>query len=244
MIRLILSVLYITLFLILTLPILLILWIIGHFNPNLKSRWSLSMVQWAFRCCLFISGTKVTVLGKEKVPQDQAVLYVANHRSYYDIIICYTLVPSLTGFVSKIEMNSWPILRTWMRNVHCLFLDRNDIKQGLKTILTGIEKVKSGISIFIFPEGTRNKVNDTFLSFKGGSFKIAEKSGCYIVPIAINNSADVFEDHIPKVKKTHVVIEFGDPIDTANLSKEDKKRIAEITRDQIITIYEKNKEIV
>ncbi len=244
MIRLILLVLFVTLYLILTIPMLFILWIIGCFNPNLKSRCSLSMVQWAFRICLFISGTKVTVLGKENIPKEQAVLYVANHRSYFDIIICYTLMPRLTGFVSKIEMNSWPLLRRWMRNVHCLFLDRNDIKQGLKTILAGVEKVKSGISIFIFPEGTRNKINDTFLPFKGGSFKIAEKSGCQIVPIAINNSANVFEDHLPKIKKAHVIIEFGNPIDTANLSKEDKKIIADIARDQIIGMYEKNKELI
>ena len=78
-----------------------------------------------------------------------------------------------------------------MKNLHCLFLDRKDIKQGLKTILEGIEKVKSGISICIFPEGTRNKVNDTFLPFHEGSFKIAEKSGCPIIPMSIYNSAAI-----------------------------------------------------
>ena len=80
-------------------------------------------------------------------------------------------------------MEKIPILRTWMANVNCLFLDRKNIKEGLKTILQGIEKVKNGISIWIFPEGTRNTNEDIteLLPFKEGSLKIAEKSGCPVI---------------------------------------------------------------
>ena len=63
-----------------------------------------------------------------------------------------TGLPGLTGFVAKKEMLKIPLLRTWMQRVNCLFLDRVDIKEGLKTILEGIEKVKSGVSIWIDPE--------------------------------------------------------------------------------------------
>ena len=79
-------------------------------------------------------------------------------------------------------------------NLHCLFLDRQDIKAGMKTILTAIDKVKSGISICIFPEGTRNKGENELemLPFHEGSFKIATKAGCPIIPIAISNSAEIF----------------------------------------------------
>lgn len=241
MIRLILVALFLFLFLVLGLPVLLAEWIIGHFDQTAKDKSSLALVQWAFRCILFLAGTKVTVLGKENIPKDQAVLYVANHRSYFDIVINYTLVPGLTGFVSKIEMKNWPILRFWMKNVHCLFLDRNDIRQGLQTILKGVDEVKAGISMFIFPEGTRNKVENTFLPFKGGSFKIAEKAGCPVVPIAINHSGDIFEDHLPKIRKSHVIIEYGTPIDTAALSKEEKKELAETAKASIMAMYEKNK---
>ena len=72
----------------------------------------------------------------------------------------YTTVPGFVGFVAKKEMEKIPLLRSWMKNVNCLFLDRKDIKAGLKTILEGIEKVKNGISVWIFPEGTRNRNKD------------------------------------------------------------------------------------
>ena len=243
MIRTILILLYLVLFLILGIPVLFVEWIIGHFNQDLKDRSSLALVQWGFRCCLFTAGTKITVLGKENIPKDTAVLYVANHRSYFDILINYTLVPRLTGFISKKEMKRVPLLSLWMKNVHCLFLDRHDIKQGMQTILAGIEKVKSGISIFIFPEGTRNREEGTFLDFKGGSFKIAEKSGCPIIPVAINNSGAIFEDHIPYVCKTHVVVEYGKPILPSSLAKEERKLIPQMAKEQIVTMFEKNKSL-
>lgn len=244
MIRLILVAVFLVLFLVCSIPLLIAEWIIGHFNMDFKNRSSLAIVKWAFNVILFLTGVKVTVLGEENVPKDQAVLYVANHRSYFDILLTYVRVPRITGYISKIEVQRIPLLRNWMRNLHCLFLDRQDIKQGLQTILAGIDKLKSGISMCIFPEGTRNKENDTFLPFHGGSFKLAEKSGCPIIPIALNNVADIFEDHSPKIKKTHVVIEYGKPIYPNQLDKETKKNLAGYVSDQIKDMYFKNKALV
>lgn len=244
MLRLILIATFVLTFLVCSIPLLILEWILGHFHMDFKNRSSLAIVKWAFRVCLFISGVKVTVLGEENVPLDTPVLYVANHRSYFDILLTYVRVPRPTGYISKKEMERYPLLRNWMRNLYCLFLDRKDIKQGLKTILTGVEQMKNGISMCIFPEGTRNRVNDTFLPFHGGSFKLAEKSGCPIIPIAINNSADIFEDHLPKIKKTHVVLEYGTPIDPTRLDKETKKNLAGYVSDQIQEMYFKNKALV
>lgn len=235
---------FVILFLIFSIPLLIAEWIIGKFNKDLKNRSSLAIVNWAFRCCLFLAGSRVTVLGEENVPLDTPVLYVANHRSFFDILLTYVRVPRPTGYVAKKEMLKYPLLVNWMKNLHCLFLDRDNIKEGLKTILHGVEEVKSGISICIFPEGTRNKVVDTFLPFHEGSFKIAEKANCPVVPIAINNSAAIFEDQFPKMKPAHVVIEYGKPIDVPNLSKEDKRRLGQLTQKQIETMYFKNKELV
>lgn len=244
MIRLVLVLLFVVLFLICSIPLLIIEYFIGKFNMDVKNRSSLAIVNWAFRVCLLISGVKVTVIGEENVPKDQAVLYVGNHRSYFDILLTYVRVPRPTGYIAKKEILRIPLLRDWMKNLHCLFLDRKDIKQGMKTILEGIEKIRSGISICIFPEGTRNKVNDTFLPFHEGSFKIADKSGCPIVPMSINNAAAIFEDHIPKIKKAHIVLEYGKPIYMSELTREEKKNIGAKVQALIEETYFKNKELV
>ncbi|MBQ6886025.1 MAG: 1-acyl-sn-glycerol-3-phosphate acyltransferase [Lachnospiraceae bacterium] len=242
MIRFILIAIFLITFLICSIPLFFIEWLIGKFNMDIKSRSSLAIVNWAFRCILFIAGTKVTVIGKENVPKDTAVLYVGNHRSFFDIVLTYVRVPRLTGYVSKVEIKKVPLLSQWMKNLHCLFLDRDDIKKGLQTILEGIEKLKSGISICIFPEGTRNKEPDTFLPFHEGSFKLAQKSGCPIVPISINNSSAIFEDHFPKIKKAHVVLEYCKPFYISDLDKEDKKFVGAYAQKIISEAYFKNKE--
>lgn len=243
MIRFILCVIVVVGFLILSIPILFVEWIIGKFNPMAKEISSLRIVQAVFRFILWISGVKLTVIGEENVPTDVPVLYIGNHRSFFDVPITYPRCPIRTGYIAKKEMEKVPLLSTWMKRLHCLFLDRNDLKQGLKTILTAIEKVKSGISICIFPEGTRNKNEDELdmLPFHEGSFKIAAKTNCPIIPMAISGSADIWENHFPRVKKTHVILEYGKPIYIDQLEKEDKKHLGAYTQNIIHEMLVKNK---
>lgn len=244
MIRIFLASSFVILFLIFSTPLLIFEYFLGKRNPDAKNKSSLAIVSWAFRCVLFISGVSVTVLGEENVPQDTPVLYIGNHRSYFDIVMTYVRVPRPTGYIAKIGMLKVPLLSNWMKNLHCLFLDRQDIKQGMRTILDAVEKVNSGISICIFPEGSRSTEPDVFLPFRGGSFKIAEKSGCPIIPISINNADQIWEAHLPKIKKTHVVIEYGKPIYTKDLDREQKRHIDETVQGIIKEMYFKNKELV
>ena len=246
MIRFLLTCIVVVGFLILSIPVLIIEWIIGKFNPHLKDISSLRIVQGAFQLCLKISGVTITVIGEENVPQDSPVLYIGNHRSFYDILLTYTRCKHPTGYVAKYEMRKIPLLSNWMRYLHCLFLNRKDLKQGMKIILQAIEKVKSGISIFIFPEGTRNKnANELeLLPFHEGSFKVATKGNCPIVPIAMNHTSAIFEDHFPRISKVHVVLEYGTPIYPEELSKENRKRLGAYTRDVIAEMLKKNESLV
>ena len=244
MIRSLLIVILIVAFLILSIPILIVEWIIGKFNPYARDISSLRIVQFMFKLILFVAGTKVTVIGEDRIPKDTPVLYVGNHRSYFDVVLTYARCPGLTGYVAKDSMKKIPLLSSWMKRLHCLFLNRSDIKEGLKTILQGIDQMKNGVSMCIFPEGTRNKTDDLMLPFKEGSFKIAEKSGCPIIPMAITNSADVLEAHMPRVKKAHVIVEYGKPIYPNELDKEQKKKIGAYCQDVIAEMLEKNKVMI
>ncbi len=235
MIRIVLIGIFLFFFLVLFSPALVVEWIIGKFNPEKKSKSSLWLVQRAFDVILWLAGTKIEVIGRENIPDDRPVLYVGNHRSFFDIVIGYRLIKGEAGFVAKKEMEKIWFLSNWMKNLHCLFLDRDNIKEGLKTILTGIDYVKKGISIWIFPEGTRNKGKGV-LEFKEGSMKIAEKAGCPIIPVAMTGTAEIFEDHFPWVKKSHVTVTFGEPIEIKNLEKEQKKFLGAYTRQIILSM--------
>ena len=209
---------------------------LGMKDPAARDRESLKIVQFMFRLILKIAGVEVTVKGAENIPKDQAVLYVGNHRSYFDILVGYTTVPGLMGFVAKKEMLRYPFLRSWMKNVNCLFLDRENIKEGLKTILEGIDRVKNGISVWIFPEGTRNRNPELsdLLPFREGSLKIAEKSGCAVIPVAMVGNADIFENHVPMIRKKKVVIRYGQPIYLKDLPPQVRRKYGAYVRDVII----------
>lgn len=211
-------------FLLFSLPYLAWLDKLGKEDLQKKNWKSLHVVQAVFRLVLKLAGVRVTVRGAENIPADRAVLFVGNHRSYFDILVGYTTVPGLMGFVAKKEMEKIPSLSKWMRNVNCLFLDRQNPKEGLKTILAGIEQVKKGISVWIFPEGTRNRGEVLeMLPFKEGSLKIAEKSGCYVIPVAMTGTAEIFEKQFPRIKKSHVIVEYGKPIDLKALEPQQRK---------------------
>ena len=241
MIRFIITASFVILFLIFSIPLIFVEWIIGKSNPELKDRSSLAIVNWAFRGVRFLSGAKVDYIGLENVPKDKAVLYIGNHRSFFDVVLTYIVVPRPTGYIAKKEMEKVPLLSSWMRNLHCKFLDRKDIKAGLTTILDAIKDAKSGTSICIFPEGTRCKEEGTFLPFHEGSFKIAQKSGVPIIPMTILNSAEVFENHLPKIKKAHVIIVYGEPVYIKELAPEDQKQIGVYVQNIIKDTYEKHK---
>lgn len=243
MIRFIIIVITIGLFFILTPITRLISWLIGKFDKKKGDLCALRMVQFEFKIIQFLTGSKVTVIGEENVPKDEAVLYILNHRSMLDIILTYARCPGLTGYVAKKELEKFPFLSWWMKWLYCLFLDRKDMKEGLKTILTAIDQVKNGISVAIFPEGTRSKTESEtdMLPFHEGSFKIATKSGCPIVPVAITGSVDIFEAHFPKIKPSNVVIEYGKPIYPKELSREEQKFLGKYTQDIIREMLEKNK---
>ncbi len=224
MLRTIISVLFVVIFLIVSIPIWLILLILGLFNKHAKDVWAYNIVAWAFGVVAFLSGVKYEVHGFENIPKDKSVLYIGNHQSFFDVILGYHLCPAVTGFMSKKTFEKVPLLNVWMKMNYCLFLTRTDPRQDLKLILKAQDFIKAGISIFIFPEGTRSKTGEMG-TFHEASFKIATKTGCPIVPVAFTNTREVLEAHFPKIKSTRVIVTFCPPIDPGTLEGDDKKHV-------------------
>ena len=224
MLRTILAITFVVIFLIVSIPIWLILLIIGLFNKHLKDNLAYKAVAWAFGVVAFISGVNYEVHGLENIPKDKSVLFIGNHQSFFDVILGYHLCPAVTGFMSKKTFEKVPLLNVWMKMNYCLFLTRTDPRQDLKLILKAQDYIKAGINIFIFPEGTRSKTGQMG-EFHEASFKIATKTGCPIIPVAFTNTREVLETHLPKIKKAHVIITFCPPVDISTLEGDNKKHV-------------------
>ena len=213
--------LFVILFLIIGIPVLGIEWLIGKISKKTMDYSSLRIVQWAFKVIIRLAGIELTVIGEENVP-DEPVLFIGNHRSYFDIVITYARCRNLTGYIAKKEMLSIPLLRTWMKRLYCLFINRDDVKEALKTILAGIDHIKNGISMCIFPEGTRSRTGH-MLPLLGGASLLALKSGCDVVPIYIEGSYKPFH---------RMIVHVGRPVEMADLraGRMNRETCDELTR--------------
>ena len=240
MIRFIITCMYIFLVGFISIPQYIYVNIVGIFSPRKKVEISQRCVRRYFKIMLAICNVKVKATGMENVPKDEAVLFISNHRSFFDIVVSYATLPVPAGFISKKEIKKIPSIGIWMKYLNCLFLDRADKKASMQTIIKAIENVKNGQSMFIMPEGTRNKTPD-LLPFKKGSFKIAEKANVKVVPVGIVNSDDVFEKQFPRVKPGTIYIHYGKPIDLPSMDKEQKKEINVIAQARVQEILDKIK---
>lgn len=236
--------LFLIVFFIVTLPLDLVLYIIGNHNPALRISICQKIVRAAFSCVMRLTGAEITVDGLENIPKDQPVLYMGNHQSYFDIPLTGMFIKSGAGYVAKKEMHKIPILRIWMKGINCLFLDRENIREGLKTILQGVEYLKQGYSMFIFPEGTRNPGDDLdMLPFKEGSTKMAEKAKVPIIPIAITGTANLLENNKRlKITPAKVHVSFGTPVIISELSKEERRFLGAYVQNIIKEMLESYKQ--
>ncbi len=219
-------------YLVLGIPVLIVEFFIGRRDPYKRDISCLRMVQWGFRVIDRICQVTSTVIGHENVPKDTAVLYVANHNSYFDIFLTYTLCEDRTGYLAKIGLGRVPLLNLWMRRLYCLFIDRDDMRQSMRVIQQAIDYINKGISITIFPEGTRG-TSEEMIPFKAASFRVADKTGCPVVPIAISGTRRIAGANYPAITPTHVIVQYGKPIYPDELSKEERKTLSDIAQNRI-----------
>ncbi|CAK9035213.1 1-acyl-sn-glycerol-3-phosphate acyltransferase BAT2 [Durusdinium trenchii] len=126
---------------------------------------------------------RVTITGKENLPDDEACVYVANHQSFMDILSAYQLFKPFK-FISKASILKFPLIGWVMRRAKTITIEREDRKSQLKTFRDSVDALKDGNSLFVFPEGTRSS-DGRLLPFKRGPVSMAKRAKVPIVPMTI-----------------------------------------------------------
>ncbi len=174
------------------------------------------------RVTVLTTGTRVELAGLENLPQGQNLCFISNHQGLFDIPVLMGFSQQQMGFIAKQELFKIPILSHWMKELHCIFIDRKNPRNAIKSIEAGAEVIRSGYPIVIFPEGTRSK-GTTVGPFHYGSIKLALMSEATIVPITICGTWKIFEAR-RRIRGSIVKVKIMPPIppDAAkNMEKQD-----------------------
>jgi 1-acyl-sn-glycerol-3-phosphate acyltransferase len=189
-------------------------------------------LQWSGNL-LWIAGVRLNVKGFENIP-DEAVVFVSNHQGNFDIPIMFATLRKPIGFIAKIEILKMPFIRTWMKHLKCIFIDRKDVRQSLTALGNASEILNAGHSLLIFPEGTRSK-SDEIHEFKAGALKVALSSSAKIVPIRIDGSYKIMEKQGIWIKPGLVNVTILPAIDTKDMSRERSKGLGDEIRELLIS---------
>ncbi|STO32313.1 1-acyl-sn-glycerol-3-phosphate acyltransferase [Fusobacterium necrogenes] len=203
-------------------------------------------LRWLSKLVLRSLGVKLRVIYKNRkninaLEREKGIIFVCNHQSNLDIPVIVSALHIDTGFVAKKEMKTWPFFSIWMKKSKCVFLDRENPREGIKDIKEAVKIVKSGHPIVIFPEGERS-LDGEILRFKKGSFKLATETSGIIVPITLKGTFNIQKRGEWKMRRNQMVtIVVDEPIYINSLSKDEVKELSTTVREIIKSNYEKIK---
>lgn len=203
-------------------------------------------LRWLSKLVLKSLGVKLRVVYKNRknintLEREKGIIFVCNHQSNLDIPTIVSALHIDVGFVAKKEMKSWPFFNIWMKKSKCVFLNRENPREGIKDIKEAVKVIKEGYPIVIFPEGERT-IDGEILRFKKGSFKLATETNGIIIPLTVKGTFDIQKRGEWKMKRNQLVtIVVDEPIYVADLPKEELKELSTRVREIIENNYNKIK---
>ena len=175
---------------------------------------------------------KIDVHGQENIPREENFVFFPNHQGLFDVLSIIEASDRPFSVVAKIEVKNIFFLKQVFAIMKAKFMDRDDVRQSLKVILSVTDEVKAGRNFLIFPEGTRSKNGNHPGDFKGGSFKCAMNASCPIVPVAMLNSYQAFDTN--SIHPVTVQVHFLEPLYYEDYKDMKSTEIAKIVRTRIV----------
>jgi 1-acyl-sn-glycerol-3-phosphate acyltransferase len=172
-----------------------------------------------------ISDTKAAVKGLENIPEGPCV-FVSNHQAIFDVFLMFSYIDKRFGFIAKKEIEGYPFIGFWIKAIHSVFMDRSSLKEGMKSINEGVERIRQGYSLVIFPEGTRS-LKSEMAPFHKGSMKLAVKAGAPIVPLTLDGTYRVLETG-NQVRGHVLKLTVHKPVIVSELPEQERKNLSDL----------------
>jgi len=183
---------------------------------------------------LILAGVKLEVGGQEHLQPGQAVIYMSNHQSNFDILALFAGLPGQFRWLAKEELFQVPLFGLAMRRCGYIPLDRSDRKKAIKSMAEAAKRIQDGTSVVIFPEGTRS-ADGRLQEFKKGGFMLALKAKVPVLPVAISGSYQVMSKTSCRIHGGSIRVQILPAIATADLASADRDPLVEQVHGQIAT---------
>lgn len=176
-------------------------------------------------------GLEVRVSGRHHIHEHRPCIYIANHQSAYDAPVLAELYSPNTVIIGKKELR-WIPFFGWLYGVTGnIFIDRANTTTAVGRLREAEVAIRErGVSVWIFPEGTRGKVSGRLLPFKKGAFYMAIATGAPLVPIVVGPVTQVFDLGRRIARPGTVVVRVLEPIPTTGLADSDVEALIAIAR--------------
>ena len=176
------------------------------------------IIRWYAPAVFRLLGCKIEASGTEKLPADGRFLLVSNHLADLDPGIFFITFPhNQLSFIAKKEVQDMPIVGRLMRKILCQFVDRENDREALKTILRCIAILKEDkANIAVFPEGKKSTDQYLLHHFRPGVFKIAQKANVPIVVCTLRGTQNILPN-AKKLRRTHIRLNLVEVIPAGEL---------------------------
>jgi 1-acyl-sn-glycerol-3-phosphate acyltransferase len=189
---------------------------------------------------LFVSGIKVDVEGLTNIDPGKSYIYMANHRSNFDIPVLLSCLPIQFRWLAKAELFKITIFGRAMSGAGYVKIDRSNRESAFRSIDEVAAKMKNGVSVMIFPEGTRSQ-DGSVKPFKKGGFVMAVDTGAPIVPIILRGTRSIMTKGSWRINPDEVALFVEKPIDTSGFTRDTKEDLIKKVRGVICDVFEKGK---
>ncbi len=196
--------------------------------------------RWWSKSILLVSGIKVQTRGLEHLEPDKPFVFMCNHQSNFDILVLFSGLPSQFRWIAKAELFKIPIFGQAMRGAGYISIERKDRRKAIQSLKQAAERIRSGISVMIFPEGTRSP-DGNIGEFKKGGFILAFDAGVPITPIVLNGTWSIMSKDSLRIKPGNVTLSVLPAVDVADYSKAEKSKLIEDVKENILKEFESNK---
>lgn len=185
------------------------------------------------RGILVASRVKVNVIGLENIDLKKPYVYMPNHISNFDIPVALGYLPVQFRWLAKAELFKIPLFGFAMRRAGYISIDRSNRRAAFKSLEQAADTIRNGVSIIIFPEGTRSR-DGKLQDFKKGGFVMAIAAGVPIVPINIKGTYEIMSKSGLRIQPGKVTVEIKPPITTDTYTRKTKEKLMGAVRDAIL----------